>query len=446
MRLARLLPTAAVLLVGLAVWVGRGVALGPITLQAAQVATLIVAAVALAAASLARRPPLAGLHPTVGALLCAVAGATLLVTIAALLSSIGAPDAVSALRFIMRYVFGIVLVVALLHFLRSLRTLRWLERALLLGATASVAVAALGFAIPALGALTIRYGDRAQGLLNHPNQLAIVLLAVAPIALAVALRSPRRIGGWAALLLVAGGIAFTGSKANLLLLAVSLPALALLAAYLRRGPLVQARTALGLMVAAAAAAAGAYWIVLRFNPRTLATLERLFDDPWSTSTVVSRSEMWGTAVRVGLDHPWFGVGADHARFHLPHSHAHNVVIEFFLTMGAVGLVALIALVSAWLTVAAFSLWIAYTRTRMPFADRLGLLAYPASLLLYVASNQSSDSFGGTTLPIAWIATAMALGHLDVVLKEHASVRDTVTAAASGGPQGQSTPAARAGQS
>ncbi len=426
MSWSRVLPSLSLAFVGLSVWVGRGVDVGPVNLQAAQIATVVVALALFSAAAVSRRAPLSGLHPTVRALFAAVVVAALLVAFAAVMSSGAAHEPLSVLRFVARYGMGIVLVFALLHFLRSRRSLRTLEGALLVGATASVAIAALGFVIPALGTVTIRYGDRVQGLLNHPNQFAIVLLAVAPIALAVALRAPRQPLRWVVLITVAGGIAFTGSKANLLLLAGGLPLLALIAASLRRGPIAQLRTALSLTVAAGVAAAAAYAVVLRFNPRTLATLQRLFDDPATTSTVQSRREMWERAVQVGLEHPWFGVGADHARFYLPHAHAHNVSIEFFLTMGVAGLVALGALVTAWLGLAAVSMWLASVARSAPFADRIGLVVYPASLLAYVVSNQSSDSFGGTTLPIAWIATALTLGHMDVVLRERASTRVPAT--------------------
>lgn len=426
MTWSRVFPGFALAFVGLSVWVGRGIDVGPVNLQAAQVATVVVALALFAAAAVSHRAPLAGLHPTVRALFAAVVVAALLVAFAAVMSSGAALEPLSVVRFVARYVMGIVLVGALLHFLRSRRSLRTLERALLAGASVSVTIAAVGFVVPALGTVTIRYGDRVQGLLNHPNQFAIMLLAVAPIALAFALRAPRQPLRWVVLVAMAGGIAFTGSKANLLLLAGGLPLLALIAASLRRGPVAQVRTALALTAAAAVASAAAYAVVLRFNPRTLATLQRLFDDPTTTSTVQSRWGMWERAVQVGLEHPWFGVGADHARFYLPHAHAHNVSIEFFLTMGAAGLVALGSLVTAWLGLASVSMWLAYAVRSAPFADRIGLFVYPTSLLVYIVSNQSSDSFGGTTLPIAWIATSLTLAHMDVVLRERAATRATAT--------------------
>ena len=416
-------------LMGLALWVGRGVDLGAVDLQAVQVVGALAVVVMLAQTVSTRTAPLQSLQPTTQKLLAGVAVAVTAIVAVAALSAFQATDPISVLRFVVRYVLGLVLVVALVQFLGRRSRLRQLERALLFGAVASVGLAALGFVLPELGAITIRYGDRAQALLNHPNQFAILLTAVAPIALAAALRQPRRPTRWAVLLVVAAGVAFTGSKLNLALLVVALPAMGLLATLLRRGMLERAASALRLMGLAAAALAVAYAVVLRFNPRTLATFERLLEDPWSTSAVVTRSEMWGTALRVGLDHPWFGVGADHAGSYLPHSHAHNVVLEFFLTMGAGGLVALGLLLLAWLSLVSLSVWLAFTRRAMPFADRLALLAYSSSLTLYLASNQSSDSFGGTTLPIAWIATAMALGQVEVVLRDSASARATAAAGA-----------------
>ena len=421
MNASRLLPSALLVLAGVSVWVGKGVDVGPIDLQAVQVATVLLALGVLAAASLSRRAPLTGLHPTVQTLFAALVVAALLVCVAALLSSGAARNDMSVVRFVARYAMGIVLVGALLHFLRRPRSPRVLEAALLTGAVASVGLSALGFAFPALGEVTIRFGDRAQGLVNNPNQLAMMLVATVPIALAAALRAPRRLHRWLLLVALVAGVAFTGSKANLLLLAVGLPTLALLAAFLRRGVMRKARTAFALTALAASSGAAAYWVVLRFNPRTLATFERLLDDPAGTSTVASRREMWESALQTGLAHPWFGVGADHAPFYLPHAHAHNVGIEFFLTMGAVGVAALAALLGAWLALALTSAWVAYTERGAPFAERVSLLAYAASLLAYVASNQTSDSFGGTTLPIAWIVSALALARLDLSLRRRSAL-------------------------
>jgi O-antigen ligase len=408
-------PTGAALLltlVGLAVWVGRSVEVGPIDLQAIQVVTLALLIGVLLEAARSGSAPLTWLRPPAALFTSAIVVAVSLILIAATLSATHAIEPFSIVRFVARYALGLVLFVALLQLLRVPERSRFLERALWIGALLSVGVAALGYFVPALGAWTIRYGDRAQALLNHPNQLAMVLTALVPVAFVRALGTPRRPGPWLLVLIMSAGVAFTGSKVNLAILAGMLPVLAFLAALLQRGSLRKIGSLAGFTFGSLAAVWVAFLAVRRFNPRTIETLERLFVEPASTTAVATRSEMWRTALEEGVRNPWVGVGAEHAGYYIGFSHAHNVFLEFFLTMGLAGLVGLGALVTTVVALSVTSILWALTKTTLPRGQRLALLGVPVGLLAYIASNQSSDSFGGTTLPILWIGAAWTLAQLD----------------------------------
>jgi O-antigen ligase len=414
---------AAVLaFVGLSLWVGRGVGVGAVDLQAIQIVSLIAFVFVVASAMRSSAAPLTWRRPTTRLFTVAIVVAVTLIVIAAGLSAWNAIEIFSVVRFISRYVLGLVLFASILHLLRDPSGLRFLERTLLTGATLSVSLSAVGFFVPALGAWTIRYGDRAQALLNHPNQFAMLLTALVPIAFGRALRSPQRVGPWIVLLIVSAGVALTGSKVNLAILVVTLPVVGWLAAQLRRGPLRRLGRTVAFTLGSIAAAWVAFAAVRRFNPRTLATLERLLVEPESIAAVVTRSEMWRTAIDHGVEHPWFGVGADHAGYYIGFAHAHNVFAEFFLTMGVVGLAALGTLVLTLMALSTTSIFWALAKRGLPYADRLSLLVLPMSVLIYLASNQSSESFGGTTLPILWIAAAMTLAQLDHAMERRASQR------------------------
>jgi len=403
---------ASLVLVGLSLWIGRGVDVGPINLQAIQVATVLVALAVLATALRDRAAPLAWLRPRTTALLAAAMLGLTAIVVAAALSALTAIEPLSVLRFIARYLLGAVLLLSVLHVIKRPANAWALERALFAGAWLSVAVSAVAYFVPQLAAVAIRYGDRAQGLLNHPNQLAMLLTALAPVAFAAALQRPRRAAPWLTLLAVGAGVALTGSKVNLAVLAVVLPVMGLLAARLRRGALSQAGAAAGLTIAGLTVTAAAVWVVQAANPRTLVTIGRLFTDPMATSAVATRTETWRLAIAQGLEQPWIGVGADNAGFYLAHDHAHNVFVEFFLTLGVVGLVALTLLLVALAAIAGHALWPALTRSALASGDRLRLIAYPLAMLAYVAASQSSDSFGGTTLPVLWLMTALASAQVD----------------------------------
>ena len=398
--------------IGLALWVGHGIAVGPFDLQPIQLAGAVALVVLIALTVHAQSAPVTWLHPTTAAFFGSLVVALTAIVGAAGLSAFAAPEPLSVVRFIARYVLGLVLLVAVLHMLWRPKNARVLEHALFAGAWLSVALSGAAHAIPLLAEIAIRYGDRAQGLLNHPNQLAMLLTSVAPIAFAAALTQPRRIGPWLTPLVVGAGVAMTGSKVNLVLLATLLPAMALLGAQLRGGPLRRARTTVALLLASVTVAVAATWVVQTTNPRTLVTIGRLFTDPAGTTAVVTRTQTWHLAIEYGLERPWFGVGADHASLLLPHSHAHNVFVEFFLTLGVAGLVALLLLLTALTALCAHALATALTRPALAVGDRLRLLGYPFSILAYVAASQSSDSFGGTTLPVLWLVTALTLAQVD----------------------------------
>lgn len=396
---------------GVALWVGRGIDLGPVDLQPVQVVGALIG-LALLSTTVTGVRPLAWLQPRSARDVAALALAFTAVVTAAGFSAIDAQEPFSIVRFIARYLLGLVLLVSVLHFLQRPRNARVLERALLAGAILSVALSAAGYLVPSLATITIRYGDRAQGLLNHPNQLAMLLIAVAPLAIAVALEQPRRIGPWIRLLVICSGVAMSGSKANLAMLVFLLPTIGLLAAQLQRGAFRRLGMASALVVAAVLAVSVMWAVVRTANPRTLTTLERLLTEPVSTTAVASRLDMWQVALDRALDSPWFGVGADHTAYYLPYSHAHNVFVEYFLTMGMTGLIALIVLLTALAFPASRALFDALTRTSLTTGHRLRLLALPMGTAAYVAASQSSDSFGGTTLPILWLLAALTIAELD----------------------------------
>ncbi len=411
------LPVRALLaLLGLSLWVGRGVGVGVLNLQPVEIASALLLFAYVAHLALSRSSGVTALGPQARRLLTGLVVSCALLIASAAISATAAIDGISVLRFCGRYLLAILLLAVLCRFLDRRSRLETLERYLLTGAVVSVGVAVAGFFLAPLGELTIRYGDRAQALLNHPNQLAMLLTTLVPIALANALKRPARVWPWLVLVVIAAGIALTGSKANLLLLAVVVPLTTMLALEpIRR---LARRLALGLALGAATVAIGlvAVLTVSQFNPRTLVTLERLFTDPGATSAVVSRSDLWLSAVQIGLEHPWTGVGADNSVYYLPFAHAHNVVLDYFLTLGLPGLAALGALLAFVALVSLACVRLALRGPGQAYPDKLSLIGYALACLTYLASNMSSDSFGGTTLPMLWFVAAASLARLDLALR------------------------------
>jgi O-antigen ligase len=222
---------------------------------------------------------------------------------------------------------------------------------------------------------------RVRALYGSPNNLALVLDRVVPLALALAafgtslippapfspLRERRR-GGVSPLpsqgrgaggnrfvlafiaLLTAAACLATFSKGALLLgLPVGIGIVLLGGAWRsrRRWPL---WALAGLVVAC-----GAILLVLFRTPRFADLLN------FQTGTSFFRVRLWQAAWQMGLDHPWLGMGPDNflyayrTRYVLPSawqelnlSHPHNLLLDLWTRLGVIGVLA-----GGWALVAAF---------------------------------------------------------------------------------------------
>lgn len=405
--------------VGLAIWIGRGFALGPLNVQAGDIA--LVLSVLLVLATFAAKPH-ARLRftPRAGSVAFGLCAAIVAIIVAAIVSVSGSTDPLAVVRFSGRWALGLFATMALYWLLNSECRLKTLERALLLGGIASVSMAIAGFFIDSLGSLTIRFGDRSQALLNHPNQFAILLASCIPVAISAVLGRVRRWFPWLALVALIVGLALTGSKFNLFAMGVMLPVSAFACLLVMPGTRRKLELLVAVPVGLAMLGVVGALVVQRFNPRTIGTLGNLLTDPADVSAVVSRRELWHAALRLGLEHPFTGVGADQTSQFLPFDHAHNVFLEFFASMGIWGLVALCFFLSILLWLVGWSLFTAFQSRKLGLHTRLGLIGSALASIQFVISNQSSDSFGGTTLPILWVLIALLLARWNLAVRRPSS--------------------------
>ncbi len=182
---------------------------------------------------------------------------------------------------------------------------------------------------------------RARAAYPSPNNLGLFLERTLPVAMALALGSPRwRDRGLYALAVVVTGIglALTFSRGAWLGAGVALLFLGLLGG--RR-----------MFVAVVA-----LWAVGLLALVPLGRVERfasLFD--LQEGTTFLRLKLWQAALRMALDHPLQGVGLDNFLYKYPDyrlpeawaepnlSHPHNLILDWWLRLGVLGLVALAAL-------------------------------------------------------------------------------------------------------
>ncbi|HLY24806.1 MAG TPA: O-antigen ligase family protein [Aggregatilineales bacterium] len=288
--------------------------------------------------------------------------AILLLVIVASVTLLWAEQRAPALREWRIIILEPALFYALLRIAR-LPKLDWLRMVdvLLLAATAIVVMGLIGYFSPSsLGVVVAEQGTRRlasiYGSYASPNNLALFLGRCIPFALAMALVAPgnaRRISAGIVTALLAVAVVLTQSAGALLL---GVPAAVVVVLLLWNK--VIGRIAVGVTV-------GGLAILIplaRFVPR----LQGLIDLSRSSSFI--RIQVWTSAVNLLREHPFTGAGLDQflylyrSRYILPDawrepdlSHPHNFFLDYWISLGILGLVVLAALqITFWQT--ALAVW------------------------------------------------------------------------------------------
>ena len=214
-----------------------------------------------------------------------------------------------------------------------------------LGGAVVIAVLAIGQAVANVNTVQVEGVRRALGLYPSPNQLGLYLGYALPFAVALALWAPARRGWFAALAGVLGlALALTfsiggwlGAGASLLMLAALL-----------------GRRALALAAAAGLTLGAGGVVAARLG------IERVM----SGQTATFRRQIWSAALAMVRDHPLLGIGLDNFlyRYQLQYilleawaeaniSHPHNWLLQFWLELGLLGLIAAAGLVTRFVVLA-----------------------------------------------------------------------------------------------
>lgn len=227
---------------------------------------------------------------------------------------------------------------------------------------------------------------RIRGMYGSPNNMALLLGRILPLALAIAVRGRvrwRRLAYAAAVAVMLPCLFLTFSRASWLL---GLPA-ALLFLGAMRGKK-------ALLTALTVALIGMAVLV------PLAGTERI-SSLWDMSggTTLFRLSLWRSAVAMVRDHPLTGVGLDQFLYYYPEyilpealdepnlSHPHNLVLDFWLRLGIGGVLVLLWFLAAFFRVG-FQLY-----HRLPEGEtRLMLLGLMGSMVYTVAHGLVDNSY------------------------------------------------------
>ncbi len=395
-------------------------------------------------------------------------GAAALLIVAAAVATIGAQVPTLALRelrvIVLEPALLLVLIVTLFRRRGDPARLTWALVAA--GVGAGAAALALGAAgqrlIEAEGVV------RLAGLSGSPNHLALFLGRLLPLAIALVVlhvgsgqadtlaqhrRNSRMLRSWRL------GVAF---------LSAGIIGAALLFSFSRGAWLASAAgvgvVLIGLLVLRGGATPEAWWrsvarwcggaagrraliavvaalvLVLLLGIGLATRVERLssIGDPLG-GTMALRLQLWGAALRMGLDHPLFGVGPDGFLYAYPAyregvawkepfvSHPHNLILDYWLRGGIMGIAALGWLLATW----GRGLWRLLRKdgTAVPNAppdevrrSQLLTLGLAGSFTAFVVHGLVDNSYFLPDLAYVCWASAGAL----VVLMQHTSVSPPTT--------------------
>lgn len=179
---------------------------------------------------------------------------------------------------------------------------------------------------------------------GSPNNLALVLGRIIPVALALALVYRHTLATWVGVVLVVTSMALTFSIGGWIATAIAVFTIFWLSA--RR------RLAMALLAGALVLAA----VLMVAGPGQRVSSHLSLED----GTTGLRISLWRASIAMALDHPFFGVGPDNFLLHYdetyrlpeawqePHlSHPHDLILDFWLSAGLLGIASLVLIIVGW---------------------------------------------------------------------------------------------------
>lgn len=335
----------------------------------------------------------------------AVVGAAVALSALAFMSALYADSPLRVFRVIAGQIFGIAILGTMLSFPPSTERFRRYVNIFIWGATLSSIFAAASYFVPAMNSIAFGDSDRTAAFFKNPNQFGMALSLAVPLVVSYCVIDRNKLFRVAQLGTIYLGLAFSGSKTNLAT-SGALAFAALFLALLKSGMLKRHPLAAMLLVGMAVGAGTLAFLTLGgLNPRAqsllVATASGDAIESWQ-----ERQLLWRVSIEDGLNHSLTGVGVGELVRGTDLPHSHNVFLDYFRTLGIPGVAMLLVLIAGALAVS-FACLVGKglngaSREQSTLAAALGL-----SILGYIFTNQFSDSFGPSTLPLFWIVVGLA---------------------------------------
>lgn len=374
------------------------ISVGPLAMNLSEVALLLLACVLVVGNAHHRQLGRWSLVSLLGFLALATLTALQLVFVS---------DAQAAFGVFLKFVLSAVFILSLVSSEHRPEITNFLVRTFCLAGSVSLLVANLDYFFGVASGLTYaQLGDRrSYGFFEHANQYAIWIVTLVPV---VILFTRNRVYALAALANISLALFLTGSKFNLAVFFV-IVWFSLGLRWRLRFPTL----ALAALPLFAFAYSGAISLILyvmgSLNPEYAVKVERAFEDPLNTRSFLERLDLWTSAMKYGSESPILGIGGGQAYTVLEYSHAHNLILQYFLTYGLLGLVTLLVVFFAAIVASLTG----KARNLLEYRLKCAMALVLAGLLM---SNQFSDSMASQQILLFGIIVGITLSLYEERLK------------------------------
>lgn len=343
-----------------------------------------------------------------------------------LASALYAEDPFRTMRTSYFQMLGAITTLVIASSCRDWRRLEKIISVVAIAGLVSAAFSIMSLHVPGMEGLIFRETGRTSGLFKHPNQLGMALSSVAPLVVGW---SFARWGVGASLTCAAilfVGSVYSGSKTNLVLTMIAVAPVFLVMTRAIANRYLRTLSIFGTIGLIAIAAPIAAEFVAMISPRAYRILYGLtIGDTSEAGSLMTRLTLWNESIDLGLSNPLLGVGAGQPIGAWPHSH--NVFMDYFRTLGVPGLLMVAIQIAAACSFSVKASMLAISGNQLTVALRVYLFASASSVVIFIISNQSSESFGPNTVPLLWIYLGILLALLRVTRDRVQSARKVAAA-------------------
>lgn len=279
----------------------------------------------------------------------------------------------------------------------------------------TVCFSLLGLKLGYFHDLMFQGSDRSSGFHKNPNQYGIFLNCCFSYALARAMLRPgRNVLVWCLVVFIFIGLALSGSKTNIVLSVLSGLLIFSFCSYKsgRFGRVVFIVPIVGVVLLFN----GLEWLEL-LNPRASRILSSVFQGGVGDTTLQSRWLLWEISLDAMISNPLFGRGAGTPinSVHEHTKHSHNMFLEIGRSSGIPALIALVVLSVVSIVFCLRSLS-SIGREIIHYDGIDWVVGSCFAVLMYLISNQMSDSFGPSTSVIFWLSLSIVLNQSRLTIK------------------------------